>query len=365
VPPYRWELVSGELPPGVWRINPISGVIWAPRLETAGEYRFQVRVSDSRGLSADEECVIEVLSSGAPSYPEGVWWLEADELQHTRGSPVVVDTQLPVGLLGEPYSAVLRASGGMPIDKKTAPGKPTDEGGRTRYWEFSYASLLGAILEDRVVFGKTGKARPSIKVYEDMETATRVPELSWWDDERLQKASAEERLVDIFTEAGHLVLLAGAESGAARTVLRAARRCIGIEDDGGASSSGYPFRARLGDVIGRWETEARVFRPDYSAAGFHMGLAWMLGYLPPEAHAGERLPLASKDRLMAISPDGTSALAILDPGEWPTHAQCTQIAEALTPVFGAVQVLYYRGKPPRGGTGLTFRRIPFDFATAR
>ncbi len=32
LPPYRWELVAGALPPGLWQVSPFSGVVWAARL---------------------------------------------------------------------------------------------------------------------------------------------------------------------------------------------------------------------------------------------------------------------------------------------------------------------------------------------
>ena len=44
--PYRWSVSAGELPPGIWRINPKSGVIWGQGkdLVTPGDWTFTVRV---------------------------------------------------------------------------------------------------------------------------------------------------------------------------------------------------------------------------------------------------------------------------------------------------------------------------------
>jgi hypothetical protein len=364
LPPYRWEFVSGQLPPGAWQINGVSGVIWAARLTAAGEYRFTVRVTDSRNRTSTAECTIQVDATGTPSHPAGVWWLDAAELQHSSGAPLVVETRLPSGVVGEPYSAVLTAAGGKPHDEKTAPGKETDDGKRTRYWEFSFTNLTGAILEDRVVFGQTGTAKPSIKVYEAGETATRVPELSWWDDDRLRHMTAEERLIEMFTDAGQLVLFTRAGSEVAKSPLRTGRRCISI-DTHSRPASGYPFRAGLSDVVGHWDSERRAFRPDYTAEDFHTGLAWILGFLPLHAQPGLRALRDQMSDLFGVSSDGASALAFLAPAEWPTQTRCVRIAEALTPSFGKVHVLYYRGKPPRPVDGVAFRRIPFDFAGSR
>src|SRR5262249_30090743 len=35
VPPYRWRIVEGTLPSGLWRLNPLTGVIWGTATEPA------------------------------------------------------------------------------------------------------------------------------------------------------------------------------------------------------------------------------------------------------------------------------------------------------------------------------------------
>lgn len=368
LPPYRWELVDGELPTGAWRLNPISGVIWANRLERAGTYRFRVRVSDASGRSSVANCEIEVQEAGTPPRPDRVWWLEADALPTSQGSPEVVDTILPKGVVGHPYSAVLKATGGTPIDGTTAPGRPTSDGRRTRYWEFAYNTLVDAILEDRVLFGSTGRARPRIKVYEGAETATTVVELSWWDATRLGPESWLERLVRIFTRDEDLVLVsAPGDPTVGRTVLALQRRCIQLIEPGTSSDPGeFPFVGRIGSSVAEWNPETRVFRPRYDVDRFEVGLAWSLGFLPRDVGgAAVDLPGELAERLVGVSPDGREALVYLAPDEWPTRGLCEGLAGVMTSRFARTHVLYYRGDPPKGISGLSFRRVPFDLAGVR
>jgi hypothetical protein len=48
VPPYRWRLTGGSLPPGIWRVSPLTGVIWGCPTQV-GTFSFKVEVSDSKG----------------------------------------------------------------------------------------------------------------------------------------------------------------------------------------------------------------------------------------------------------------------------------------------------------------------------
>src|SRR5207245_1541224 len=63
--PYRWELVDGALPPGLWRVNPKTGVIWGKPTE-AGRWTFRLRVTDMAGGFTEKRLHIEV-SDDAPA----------------------------------------------------------------------------------------------------------------------------------------------------------------------------------------------------------------------------------------------------------------------------------------------------------
>ena len=78
LPPYRWEL-SGERPPGLWRLSKLTGAIWGTPTEP-GDYEFTVTASDSSGTVASRVLSIHVGSTGAPPEPPGFTWA-FDEVQ--------------------------------------------------------------------------------------------------------------------------------------------------------------------------------------------------------------------------------------------------------------------------------------------
>lgn len=371
LPPYRWRLVDGELPPGAWRINPVSGVIWAPELREAGTYEFTVEVKDRQDGTSREACRIKVTDDGEPDTVQRVWWLEAEELAQDDAPPEIIDTDLPGGVVGRPYRAVLRARGGEPWDGTTAPGKPrpTDEKpwARSRYWEFSYDTLVELILTDDAYFGATGTARPAKKIHEKDETATTVVELSWWDRDRLDGEVPLERLVRMFTDPDDLILLnPGSKKGFGR-VIESNRRCVAVCSSGSPPSTA-PFRGTLGSVVARYDADGKVLRPNYDVAGFRVGLAWVLGFLP--LHMREALVPADlseevRDRLVGITANGDAALVMLSPDEWPLVELGQTVSDELAPSFENVSILYYRGDPPGRMSGLSFRRIPFDLGGGR
>lgn len=354
-PPYRWELVGGELPPGVWRLNPITGIIWSPRLEKSGTYRFTVRVTDEAGQASESECTIAVKDNGVPTYPENVWWMERPAT--ASDSPPSILNELPEGVVGERYTAVLEARGGQPRVGTTAPGVPTGPDRRTRYWEFSRSTLVNALLEDKVLFGKNGRARPRIKDYPDDEK-TKV-ELSWWDRDRLGDQTPISRLISMFTIEGDLILLDSPSE--CRQVLTSGRRCVVV---GGHDlrSSPVPFIGRLGEVIAEWDPARRAFQPNYESSDFEEGFPWIQGFIPPRAYLGD-LP-ENIDDLSGVSPDGAEALVILRPRDWPTRQRCEDLAARFSRHFRKVYVHYYRGNPPKRLAPLIFRRIPFDITGA-
>src|SRR5262249_25049114 len=113
VPPYRWRLVTGQFPPGVWRLNEQSGVIWAESLEAAGEFDFVVECADSSGATTQRDLRIEVAEKGVP--PETkleVPWLWSPP--PAGGALTITSEELPVGVVGHPYFAMIQGSGGSP-----------------------------------------------------------------------------------------------------------------------------------------------------------------------------------------------------------------------------------------------------------
>lgn len=188
--PYRWRIVDGTLPPGMWRISERSGVIWARRgdLKTPGLFKFTVEVEDQKGTKARRAMSIQVAKDVEPPALVPPPWLIAqlDEGRvlngpDTSGDLRIVTDKLPVARLGEEYSAVAIASGGTPWIGTTKPGKTSTPGSRPkRFWEYSPETLLQAAARDAVDFKSKADAIPAVKRYLDgAESAPRNVETVW------------------------------------------------------------------------------------------------------------------------------------------------------------------------------------------
>jgi hypothetical protein len=143
-PPYRWRLVDGALPPGLWRVSPFTGVIWG-KPQSAGTYAFSVEVADRDGVTAVAHLSIEINQAGSPPpLPEIPWIREP----FPEGSKLKISTKsLPEGIIGENYSAVVLARGGKPfLGQAIRPGSG-------RYWDFAWTTLLQAYRDDAVYLG--------------------------------------------------------------------------------------------------------------------------------------------------------------------------------------------------------------------
>lgn len=172
VAPYRWRIVKGSLPPGLWRINPLTGVIWGEPVES-GVFPFRVEVEDSTGQTAIKHLSITVSEAGElPEAPDLPWFFR--ELK-TSGRLRVTSSKLPDGVVGHPYSAVCLGAGGKPhLDVAKRPGSG-------RYWEFADYTLLAALQEDAVDFGKSGTAIPKIKRFQrDIGGTVITNQVTWW-----------------------------------------------------------------------------------------------------------------------------------------------------------------------------------------
>jgi len=180
VPPYRWDLVEGRLPPGLWRVSPELGVIWGIPREK-GLYKFKVRVTDSLGAFAESQMSIDVLDSDDFEMPQNVWWMR--EQPQTQGPIELVTNTLKPAALNKVYTQVLEAKGGKPyVGKKRKPGPG-------RFWEFSIKNLVENILQDNVQFGKDGTSLPAIKKHFPKEGSRRIArQTTWWSWETAGKS---------------------------------------------------------------------------------------------------------------------------------------------------------------------------------
>jgi hypothetical protein len=156
VPPYRWRIVEGRLPDGLWRLNPLTGVIWGDPTES-GDFPFTVEVTDSAGAQATSAFVLHSREAGdAPELPEVPWLF--DEIS-TDGELRVATTELPDAVVGREFSALILASGGTPYT--AAPKRP----GSGRYWEFADETLRLAYARDMVDLGEDGNVIARIKTH--------------------------------------------------------------------------------------------------------------------------------------------------------------------------------------------------------
>lgn len=280
-PPYRWQQVGGELPPGVWRVSPMSGVIWGDQLTESGSYHLEVTVTDAEGAEARRELQITVSDSGAapePQSPQGI----LEEIAEQEGELAVVTGELPPGVVGRPYYARLKAAGGTPYRGTPVRPKPP------RYWEFAQQTLELRLAQDRVHFGRRGDAIASIKEYGAPDEEKVENQTTWWAGRKISSGRRPEvfagysqdarkhlqtlqrtgliqkvpasakpealmaRLIDIFAPPGGPVLEISAESGEMTAVAVKRGRpafCLTGGDDRGRAYAAECLLPRLRAVI--------------------------------------------------------------------------------------------------------------------
>ena len=173
VPPYRWEIVEGRLPEGLWRLSPLTGVIWGTPIEI-GSFPITAEVTDKAGKKARRLFTIEILQSAPTTDPPELPWI-FEEIQ-TAGRLRIETRELPPGKIGVEYSAGLTAAGGVPF--KAKPKRP----GSGRYWEFARNTLLEAYQTDSVYLGAHGPtAIPHPKQYAPPEGELVIEnQQTWW-----------------------------------------------------------------------------------------------------------------------------------------------------------------------------------------
>lgn len=171
VPPYRWRIVEGELPDGLWRLNPLTGVIWGTPTE-AGAFAVVVEVSDSAGATATKRLTVRCVEGDeGPPLPEVPWVFEEIRAE----GKLRVEGKLPSAAVGKEYSAVLIGKGGAPF--KAAPKRP----GSGRYWEFADDTLRVAYARDMVDLGANGNVIPRIKTYaSELGEELVQNQQTWW-----------------------------------------------------------------------------------------------------------------------------------------------------------------------------------------
>lgn len=171
-PPYTWTIASGQLPPGLWRLNPVSGVIWG-KPDALGSWTVQVQATDSSGQSATASVSFDVVPQSEADAQQAdasdCQWLFEPLLSGGRLRVKRRRIQLPVGLEA---SIVMEASGGSPyIVEVPPPGRSLASGKRTRYWEFNKDTLLEAVLNDSLIFTRKLDGKPSEREHEPPNSA--------------------------------------------------------------------------------------------------------------------------------------------------------------------------------------------------
>jgi hypothetical protein len=420
VPPYRWSLVKGRLPKGIWRVSPMSGVLWGIP-ENAGTFRFTVLVTDSEGKGTEEQLTLKVSASGEADAPaDRVWWLR-DPPKSTKSKPRITSDSLPRARVGKTYSAVLAATGGVPFSGSPRPG---------RGWAFGQATLEKSILEDRCYFGKKGTSIPETKKYlKDLPGGRKLINLtSWWDDVALSQDSTKHqnalreaglielpsstakpellllRLVDAFSSEGAVVLDLFSRSGdMAAVALKSGRRFVALHGDSDLERE-FAWKCALPRLEAVVSGEELVRLPEQMGAseekrGDFIRLSGRGGYkvleLGPAVatkYRGEEHPRLCLDqftddmelmkavataegflpadeageRLRGVAWDGAREAIVLAPREFLDQSTASELASSARPGLSLI-VYYFRSTDdfaPEKMTGdIVFRRIPGELAT--
>jgi hypothetical protein len=163
-PPYRWDVASGVLPPGMWRLNATTGLIWG-RPTVPGTWTFKVTVSDQTGKSTAASITLTVDPNAALPAPPALSWLRLSPQSGQRLRILRTHFTIP---LGEEVAVELEARGGMPFVETVGPPGRSVAGERSRYWEFTLQTLHAALAEDRAIWPVGRRSsKPRIKKFEN------------------------------------------------------------------------------------------------------------------------------------------------------------------------------------------------------
>lgn len=405
IPPYRWQLTKGELPPGLWRVSPMSGVIWGVPQE-AGEFQCTIEVTDSLGQSATKSLQFRVspASNQSDSETADVWWVE-DPPESSEKKPRIKSASIIDGVVGKPFSHVLRAQGGKPFAGQKRP---------SRGWGFGRKTLVSAILEDRCYFGKKGDAIPEPKRYlGDLEGGSKWKNVSsWWDGKAagwtqdatkhlndLKDAGVLETVVgtakpesllenllnmfatregdvvlEVFGRAGDLaatavrlgrrfVMLAGGSPTDIELVDKAAAPRIAHEIDeinnqGGSESQRASYlRLRVGDPVASLERgdEIPTLNPEYPSSKLPAAILAAEGFIPATGSAN----------IDGVSFTGDECAIVLEPEEFLNPSSLAEIASNVPSDFDRVVVYFFRSANDLEVSfdeRLVLRRVPMDLS---
>ena len=202
--PYRWELASGTLPPGIWRVSPKSGVIWGYPREV-GTWEFTVKVSDNAGATAERSFKFTISENAETPSKAKIPWLiaERNSSGEVKGGPNldgdlrIVTKSIPDGRLNAEYSFCIVGAGGTPWVGTTRPGKTSAGGNKGRYWEFPQTTLLARAAEDAVDFKSKDDAIPTPKVYATGEDRRLNQTTIWFGRSRINGEGDEDDPMDV------------------------------------------------------------------------------------------------------------------------------------------------------------------------
>jgi hypothetical protein len=346
VPPYRWKIVDGHVPPGVWRLNEFTGVLWSPELTAVGKYEFTIRAEDAKGGSCEKKVCIEVCEDCQAEWPDGVPWL-SDEVDDSGPLRITTDATT-TGAVGKPYSILFQAAGGNPYEGVHEIGAPTEDGGRTRYWEFALKTLESAIFSDEAILGPRGDARPTIKRRPDRTGRwDREVELGWWSKEKLGGATEGERLGQIASAEGDLLVDIAGNLDQELALPATNRNLVRIRSSAGAHDT------QVGPVLFETDLLSRVINVEYDADDFPQRLAWTEGFLPI---ADQHHP-----PIIGATLSEHECCVVLAFDEWPNRLLLRRLSECHLRDYQNVVVYHFVGRrPPKVPPGLTFRRFPFE-----
>lgn len=399
VPPYRWELIDSELPQGLWRVSPMSGVIWGTPTEV-GVFELTIRATDAEGLSATATFELTVEERGDAEFPSDVWWRANPP---AGGGALKISANALRAVAGKPYAAVLEAHGGSPFEGSPRP---------SRGWGFGEKTLVKAILEDRMYFGQKGTAIPEPKKYlANLEGGLAYTNVaSWWsgdeagwtqDATKQLKELLEQRgvikrtnptskpkkllgrLVDIFTGKGDLVLELFARSGdLMAAAIEKDRRSIGLF---GSSVDDESFEEDC--AVPRLEDESRQLGKPIRLARYRVGdvlleppavpgasVRLSSSYLESDDLLGEAILTSqgflptngSGEARYGESLDGRRRAVIFAPSVFLQQDDVDEFVSQAEADDKQPTIFYFRAAPGLSTAslqgGLTLRRVPMDLS---
>jgi hypothetical protein len=422
MPPYRWRLSKGELPPGIWRVSPFTGVIWGTPSQ-AGNYPITIEAVDAKGDSATKRLEI-VVSEDAPvgKLPPDIPWLFKPF--ETSGRLAIRTSKLPHGVVGAEYSALLLAEGGTPFTGK--PRRP----GKGRYFEFANRTMMEAYLRDDVK--EDGKSIPHPKSRPPADGAQEIRnQHTWWPGKdsketifagytqdatrhlkkleeaglisRVTNAAKPEplmsRVINIFSDPGDIVAeVFGEAADLSAVALKTGRRFLFLTGDAQrdrelAEECSLPRLravvagrdANLESLEGDQKVAAGSYIPFSGGSGFtiatvgpwfarraresdfpELNLEEYQGFAKLKAGvlASQGFLPSGTDRPDGLSWDGRKAAIVVPPEVFLGQSIVSDAASSLAGVYETITIFYFRCaddfEPEEVSPAVRLRRVPFE-----